>query len=99
MARLYRDAQCDLGGFQAERPRLRNLERLFASAGLESLARTIAEKLGRLGALAALREANGALAETYVAARLNAPHATYGACDLMGLQSLLLARVLPPSMG
>jgi putative acyl-CoA dehydrogenase len=60
----------------------------------------IAEKLARLGALAALIEANGTLAEAYAATGLNgAPHATYGACDLSSAQTLLRSRVLPPSMG
>ncbi len=76
------------------------IRRCFASAARESQARVIAEKLARLGALAALIEANGTLAEAYAATRLNgAPHATYGACDLKSTQSLLLSRVLAPSIG
>ncbi|MGH6851686.1 MAG: acyl-CoA dehydrogenase family protein [Methylocella sp.] len=63
----------------------------------ESHARIVAEKLGRLGALAALHETNGSLAEAYAATRLQgAPHATFGACDLRAVQSLVLSRVLPP---
>jgi putative acyl-CoA dehydrogenase len=63
----------------------------------ESHARIVAEKLGRLGALAAFHETNGSLAEAYAATRLlGTPHATFGACDLHVLQSLLLSRVLPP---
>ena len=66
----------------------------------ESQARRIAEQLGRLGALAALHEANGTLAEAYAATRLqSAPHATFGACDLHNVKSLLLSRVLPPEFG
>jgi hypothetical protein len=39
------------------------------------------------------------LAEAYAATRLlGPPHATYGACDLKSVQSLLLSRVLPPSL-
>ncbi len=63
----------------------------------ESHARIVAEKLGRLGALAALQERNGLLAEAYAATRLQgAPRATFGACDLRVVQSLVLSRVLPP---
>jgi putative acyl-CoA dehydrogenase len=63
-------------------------------------ARLIAEQLGRLGALAALFEANGSLAEAYAATRLQgAPHVTFGACDLQPVKSLLLSRILPSSMG
>ncbi|MGA9216582.1 MAG: acyl-CoA dehydrogenase family protein [Methylocella sp.] len=63
----------------------------------ESHARIVAEKLGRLGALAALHETNGSLAEAYAATRLQgAPHATFGACDLRAVQSFVLSRVLPP---
>lgn len=63
----------------------------------ESHARIVAEKLGRLGALAALHETNGSMAEAYAATRLQGtPHATFGACDLRVLQSLVLSRVLPP---
>jgi putative acyl-CoA dehydrogenase len=66
----------------------------------ESRARLIAEKLARLGALAALIEANGSLAEAYAAARLQGtPCATFGTGDLRGVQSLLLSRVLPTSIG
>jgi putative acyl-CoA dehydrogenase len=73
------------------------IRQFFATAGRESQARAIAEKLARLGALAALVEANGALAEAYAATRLSGtPHATYGACVLKSVQSLLLSRVLPP---
>ena len=62
----------------------------------ESQARSIAEKLARLGALAALHEANGSLAEAYATTRLQgASHATFGTCDLQAVQSLLLSRVLP----
>jgi putative acyl-CoA dehydrogenase len=62
----------------------------------ESQARGVAEALARLGAFAALQEANGALAEAYAATRLQgAPHATFGACDLRAAQSLLLSRVVP----
>jgi putative acyl-CoA dehydrogenase len=63
----------------------------------ESHARIVAEKLGRLGALAALHETNDSLAEAYAAMRLQgAPHATFGACDLQAVQSFVLSRVLPP---
>ncbi|MGB6175197.1 MAG: acyl-CoA dehydrogenase family protein [Methylocella sp.] len=63
----------------------------------ESHARIVAENLGRLGALAALHETNGSLAEAYAATRLQgAPHATFGACDLRAVQSFVLSRVLPP---
>jgi putative acyl-CoA dehydrogenase len=62
----------------------------------EGRARGVAEQLARLGALAALHEGNGLLAEAYAATRLQGgPHATYGACDLQAVQSLLLSRVLP----
>lgn len=64
--------------------------------GGEAQARAIAEKLAKLGALAALQEANGALAEAYAATRLEgAPRATFGACDLGDAQKILLSRVLP----
>jgi putative acyl-CoA dehydrogenase len=66
----------------------------------ESDAHIVAEKLGRLGALAALYETNGSLAEAYAATRLQgASHATFGACDLHAVQSLVLSRVLPPQIG
>jgi hypothetical protein len=69
----------------------------LASACREGQARVIADRLARLGALAAFIEAKGRLAEAYVATRLfGPPHATYGACE--GVQSLLLSRVLPPSL-
>jgi len=71
----------------------------LASACREGQARVIAEKLARLVALAAFIEAKGRLAEAYAATRLlGPPHATYGACDLKSVQSLLLSRVLPPSL-
>jgi putative acyl-CoA dehydrogenase len=64
--------------------------------GGEAQARAIAEKLAKLGALNALQEANGALAEAYAATRLEgAPRATFGACDLGEAQKILLSRVLP----
>jgi putative acyl-CoA dehydrogenase len=76
------------------------IRQFFASDDRESQARLIAEKLARLGALAALIEANDTLAEAYAATRLTgAPHAAYGACDLKSVQSFLLSRVLPPSVG
>jgi putative acyl-CoA dehydrogenase len=76
------------------------IRELLASACRESHARAVAEKLARLGALAALIEADGTLAEAYAATRLNgAPHATYGACGLNSVQSLLLSRLLPPPLG
>ncbi|WOJ89559.1 acyl-CoA dehydrogenase family protein [Methylocapsa polymorpha] len=62
---------------------------------LESRARFVAEKLARLGALAALHEADGNLAEAYAATRLQgAPRATWGASDLASVQSLVLSRAL-----
>ncbi|HUI21780.1 MAG TPA: acyl-CoA dehydrogenase family protein [Methylocella sp.] len=62
----------------------------------ESYARNVTETLARLGALAALHEVHGSLAEAYAATRLlGAPHATFGACDLQAVQSLVLSRVLP----
>ncbi len=62
----------------------------------ESRARFIAEWLARLGALAALHEADGDLAEAYAATRLGGgPHATWGACDLVSVQNLVLSRLLP----
>ena len=66
----------------------------------ESHARFVAEKLARLGALAALHEADGNLAEAYAATRLEgAPQATWGACDLASVQSLALSRALPQLFG
>jgi putative acyl-CoA dehydrogenase len=63
----------------------------------ESHARHVAETLGRLGALAALHEANGDLAEAYAATRLQGvPRATFGACDLQAVQGAVLSRVLSP---
>lgn len=68
---------------------------LAKSAEAESRARMIAEKLARLGALAALHEANGALAEAYATTRLQGePHATWGACDLGSAEGVALSRVL-----
>ncbi|HET6376431.1 MAG TPA: acyl-CoA dehydrogenase family protein, partial [Methylocella sp.] len=64
--------------------------------GGEAKARAIAEKLAKLGALTALQEANGALAEAYAATRLEgAPRAAFGACDLGEAQKILLSRVFP----
>ena len=72
------------------------IKQSLADQDCESHARSIAEKLARLAALAALHEANGSLAEAYAATRLQgAPHATFGACDLQAVQSQLLSRVLP----
>lgn len=72
----------------------------LARQDAESQARIITEKLARLGALAALHEAGGNLAEAYAATRLqDAGRATWGACDLTTEQSLLLSRVLPQSIG
>ena len=72
------------------------IKQSLAAQDCESHARFVAETLGRLGALASLHEANGSLAEAYAATRLQgAPHATFGACDLQGVQSLVLSRVLP----
>ncbi|MGO9674630.1 MAG: acyl-CoA dehydrogenase family protein [Methylocella sp.] len=66
--------------------------RRFASGeDAEIHARIIAEKLARLGALAALHEANGALAEACAA---RGAHATWGAGDLRGVEALVLSRVL-----
>ncbi|MBO0733012.1 MAG: DNA alkylation response protein, partial [Methylocapsa sp.] len=80
------------------KPAALELGELFASSGRECQARIIAEKLARLGALAAVLEANGTLAEAYAATRLKgAPHATFGACDLGSAQSLLISRILLPA--
>jgi putative acyl-CoA dehydrogenase len=66
------------------------------SGNVEARARLIAETLARLGALAALAEANGVLAEAYARTRLEgAPHGLFGACDLKSVESLLLSRALP----
>ena len=67
----------------------------LARQGDERHARIIAEKLARLGALAALCEADGTLAEEYAATRLSGePHATWGVCDLGAAESVVLGRVL-----
>ncbi|HUB64901.1 MAG TPA: acyl-CoA dehydrogenase family protein, partial [Methylocella sp.] len=76
------------------------IQQCLGGEGCESGARQIAEMLGRLGALAALHETNGTLAEAYAATRLQgASHATFGACDLRSAESLLLTRVLPLQFG
>ena len=60
----------------------------------ERHARLIVERLARLGAVAALREANRDFADAYVATRLAGPsHSTFGACDLTHVEDKLLARV------
>lgn len=65
---------------------------------VEARARFIAEKLARLGALAALHEADGDLAEAYAAARLQGPpRTTWGACDLTSVEGLVLSRMTPQS--
>ena len=70
------------------------IKQLASGGEAESDARIIAEKLARLGALAALHEANGELAESYAATRLQgAPHATWGACNLKMAQDLVLSRL------
>jgi hypothetical protein len=63
----------------------------------ESHARIVAEKLGRLGALAALHETNGSLAEAHSATRLQgAPHATFRRPQFERGAKFVLSRVLPP---
>lgn len=72
------------------------IRRLLDDKDSEAHARMIAETLARLGALAAMQEANGALAEAYAATRLcGPPRATFGACDLISIEKLLLSRILP----
>ena len=62
----------------------------------ERRARLIAETLGRLAAVAALVEANSPLAEVYATTRLQrSSHTTYGTCDLLAVERLLLSRILP----
>ncbi len=67
------------------------IRKLAAGDDAETHARRIAEKLARLGALAALHEVNGDLAEAYAA---RGAHETWGACDLGAVQGLVLERVL-----
>jgi hypothetical protein len=66
------------------------IRRLASGEDVEAHARIIAERLARLAALAALHEANGALAEAYA----RGPHATWGARDLGAAQGLVLSRAL-----
>ncbi|VTZ28218.1 hypothetical protein MPC1_810001 [Methylocella tundrae] len=55
----------------------------------------IAERLARLGALAALHETNGVFAEAYAATRLaGEPRGTWGACDLGAAEGVALSRLL-----
>ncbi len=70
------------------------IKKLARGENAESRARSVAEKLARLGTLAALHEANGALAEAYAATRfVGAPRATWGACDLGAVENLALSRL------
>lgn len=76
------------------------IKQTLCGQDVEGRARFVAEKLARLGALAALHEASGELAEAYAATRLGAaPHATWGACDLTSVQSPVLSRAWPQSIG
>lgn len=71
------------------------IKQLAASAEAESRARMIAERLARLGALAALHETNGVFAEAYAATRLaGEPRGTWGACDLGAAEGVALSRLL-----
>ena len=89
-------AACGAAGRAAANAISQSLDRQDA----ESQARIVAETLARLGALAALHEAGGDLAEAYAATRLQgAGRATWGACDLTGVQNLVLSRVLPEAIG
>ncbi|HYP58084.1 MAG TPA: acyl-CoA dehydrogenase family protein, partial [Beijerinckia sp.] len=73
-----------------------NIETLLKSHDAARHARTIAENLARLGALAALEDADPALAEAYAATRMKgAPHTTWGACDLAFVEARLIERALP----
>jgi putative acyl-CoA dehydrogenase len=75
------------------------IKQLASGGEAESGARIIAEKLARVGALAALHEADGELAGAYAATRLaGAPRATFGACDLGTAQRVsgVGARFWPP---
>jgi putative acyl-CoA dehydrogenase len=65
--------------------------KLAAGDDAETHARRIAEKLARLGALAALHEVNGDLAEAYAA---RGAHETWGASDLVAVEKLVLDRVV-----
>ncbi len=70
------------------------VKRVLAAPDIEGEARFIAETLARLGALAALQEADKDLAEAYAATRLQGPpRATWGACGLNAVQDLLLSRL------
>ncbi|QBR72680.1 DNA alkylation response protein [Beijerinckiaceae bacterium] len=76
------------------------IQHSFGGQDVEGSARIIAEKIARLGALSALADANTSLTETYAATRLQgSPHATWGACDLKSIRTLVLSRVLPDSIG
>ena len=67
------------------------IRRLSSGEDAEAHARIIAERLARLGALAALHEADGVLAEAYAT---RGARETWGACDLGADQGLVLDRLL-----
>jgi len=67
------------------------IRRLASGEDAEAHARITAERLARLGALAALHEANGALAEAYAT---RGARGTWGACDLGATQGLVRDRMV-----
>ena len=67
----------------------------FRDKNVERHARTVTERLARVAAAAALREAHDTFAYAYAATRIEGPpHTTFGACDLTDVEEQLLARVL-----